>query len=232
MNQLAQLLILYLTTPQTDFYLSKIIKKSKDPTLEPYDITQLNVGSPSILGQPIDIAFKSVNIQGLSNIQIAKKDGKPDIQVAGDVVTFHAVRPNTEAPPAGVPTALTVNAQLELTANQQPSPLVPVVVTIDHGKLNGVFSATGDAAKADSVEITFTSASVTARESPDNIHFDLSHFESFLRPQVESYLKQKSTLKTLVDKMNAELAKPSVLASLSKSGTEAARGALKQMAPG
>lgn len=232
MNQLAELLILYLTTPSSNFYLPKILGGAKDPTLEPYRIDRLSAGSVTVLDQELDIALEQVDIRGISNVQIAKTDNQARVDVVGNTVTFHAVRPNTEAPPANVPTELVIDAQLEITAGGAPSPAVPVTVTIECATLTGAFTATGDPARSETIDITFTSAVVAATATSENIQFDLSQFDSFLRPQVESYLKEASTLASLIDRVNAELAKPSILAALGKSGTDAARSALGQLTSG
>ena len=113
-DPVVSLIITFLTTPATDFYLPKMLAKSKDPSLEPYTTSSIDLGSQNIMGLNMKLALKNVGITGITNVQIKKIGGKPDIQVVGEQVTFTAVRPNTEAPPPGVPTVITFNSDFEV----------------------------------------------------------------------------------------------------------------------
>jgi hypothetical protein len=232
MNQLSQLLILYLTTPSSDFYIPKIIANTKDPTLEPYRLKQVSIGSVDVLGQSIGITLLQVDIRGISNVQIARSNGQPRIDVDGDTVTFHAVRPNREAPPANIPAELTIDAQLQLTVAGEKSPTIPITCIVRDATITGVFLATGDPAQAQTVNISFSSATVASPANADNIRFDLSRLESFLKPQIESYLKAERTLTDLINRVNGELAKPEILKAVSKSATDAVRSALGNLLSG
>lgn len=228
-NQLANLLVLYLTTPATDFYVTKIIQKSSNPTLEPFNTNNIDLGSFSVMGSALSVSLESLSIRGLSNIQIAKENSKPKITINGDQITFYAVRPNTEAPPTGIPPNLIINTQIKITSDGDASPLVPIVITVLNGNLVGVFNASGDASIPDTVRIKFTIATVQADATPANITFDLSQLDSFTKPMIEGYLNQTSTLTMLIQKLNGELASQSVLNSLSQGATQAAQSTLQSI---
>ncbi|MCY4045397.1 MAG: hypothetical protein OXE99_09975 [Cellvibrionales bacterium] len=232
MNQLDQLLIIYLTTPASDFYLSKMLAKSTDPSLEPFTADTIDAGSFEFFGQSIDVSLTQLSIAGITNIQIEKNNGAPNIQVDGDQVTFVAERPNTEAPPANVPTDLVATGLLEITASGSESPAVPVTVTVKTGELTGVFNAIGDPMTPSSVAIDFTKLTLTTEATSSNIVVDLSQLDSVFKPQVDNLLKQPSTLASLVEKINEQINAQSVLTSVSGGATTAAQGALQSFAGG
>ncbi|WP_263081075.1 hypothetical protein [Endozoicomonas sp. Mp262] len=227
MNQLNQILIVYLTTPASDFYLSKMLAKSKDPSLEPFNASNVDAGSIDFYGQTIDVKLQDLSIAGLTNIQIEKKDGKPRIDINGDLVTFIANRPNTEAPPQGIPEKLIASGQLLIVAGGENSPLVPVTITVNTGQLTGTFSATGEPTQPDSVNIKFTNLTITTDATPENIVVDLSQLDSVFKPQIEELLKKPETLADLVGKLNDQVGTSSVLDAVSNAGTQAAQQALK-----
>jgi hypothetical protein len=229
MSQLSDILIVYLTMPESDFYLSKMLAKSTNPSLEPFQATNVDVASLSFFGQTIDIKLQDFSIAGLTNIQIEQESGKPKIEINGDTVTFVATLPNTEAPPVGVPTKLTAQGNLLIVAGGEASPLVPITITVNSGQLKGSFSATGDPSQPNSVNITFTKLDITTEATSSNIVVDLSQLNSMFKPQVEELLKKSPTLQNLVQELNRQVndAPSSVLASVSSAATQAAQQALK-----
>lgn len=229
MSQLNDILIVYLTTPESDFYLSKMLAKSTNPSLEPFKATNLDVASLSFFGQTIDIKLQDFSIAGLTNIQIEKENGQPKIEINGDVVTFIATFPNTEAPPVGVPRKLTAQGNLLIIAGGDSSPLVPIAITVSSGQLKGTFSATGDSNQPNSVNITFTKLDITTETTPSNIVVDLSQLNSMFKPQVEEILTKSSTLQNLVQELNRQVNTPSVLVAVSSAGTQAAQETLQSL---
>ncbi|WP_424101155.1 hypothetical protein [Moorena producens] len=227
MSQLNQILILYLTMPASDFYLSKMLAKSTNPSLEPFKADKVDVASLSFFGQTIDIKLQDFSIAGLTNIQIEKENGQPKIEISGDTVTFVATLPNTEAPPAGVPTKLTAQGNLLMIAGGEASPLVPITITVTSGQLQGTFTATGDPSQSNTVSITFTNLDITTEATSSNIVVDLSQLDSIFKPQVEELLQKPSTLEDLVKELNKQVNQQSVLAAVSSAGTQAAQDALK-----
>ena len=227
MSQLNQILIVYLTMPASDFYLSKMLAKSTNPSLEPFKADKVDAGSFSFFGQTVDIKLQDFSIAGLTNIQIEKENGQPKIEINGDTVTFVATLPNTEAPPADVPTKLTAQGNLLIIAGGEASPLVPITITVNSGQLKGTFSATGDPSQIDSVKINFTNLDITTETTSSNIVVDLSQLDSMFKPQVENLLQKPSTLEDLVQELNKQINEQSVLAAVSSAGTQAAQQALK-----
>ncbi len=224
-NALTNLLVIYLTTPETDFYLSKMIGQNKD--LNPLKTSQeINIGTFEFFNQKITPILHGVNVKGLDNIQIAKKDGKPDVEVSGGTVSFTAVRPNTGYPPKGATASLVVSTTLVLDAGGNASPPVAIKINVANGNLLGTFETSGDPSTPSSVGIKFTSLSVAAETTPKNIVVDLSQLKSVFRQSAEAFLKKESTLKTLVEQLNKELTKPEILASVSQAGTKAAQSSL------
>ena len=230
MNQLNQILIVYLTTPASDFYLSKMLAKSKDPSLEPFKASDVNAGSLDFFGQTIGIRLTNLSIAGLTNIQIEKDSGgKANITINGEQVTFVADRPNTEAPPVGVPSKLTATGEIIIVAGGEDSPAVPVTITVNTGQLTGTFDATGDPTNPGSVNIQFTSLGISTEADASNIVVDLSKLDSVFKPQVEELLQKPSTLADLVEKLNDQVNASSVLAAVSTAGTQAAQQALNSV---
>lgn len=230
MNQLDQLLIVYLTTPASDFYLSKMLAKSEDPSLEPFTAQDVDAGSFEFFGQDISVTLKSLSIAGLTNLQIEKNaEGQPNITVNGDNVTFVADRPNTEAPPTGVPTNLVATGDLVIVAGGEDSPPVPVTITVSTGQLTGTFTATGDPTTPDTVGIAFTQLSITTEATASNIVVDLSKLDSAFKPQVEELMQKSSTLEDLISKLNEQINASSVLTAVSSAATNAAQSALSSL---
>ncbi|MDJ0676706.1 MAG: hypothetical protein QNJ36_15230 [Calothrix sp. MO_167.B42] len=227
MSQLNQILIVYLTVPASDFYLTKMLAKSTNPSLEPFKAGKVDVGSLSFFGQKINIKLQDFSIAGLTNIQIEKENGQPKVEISGDTVTFVATFPNTEASPANVPTKLTAQGNLLIIAGGEASPLVPIKIMVNGGQLKGTFSATGNPKQIDSVNIKFTNLNMTTETNSSNIVMDLSQLDSMFKPQVEEILKKPSTLEDLVQNLNQQVNEQSVLAAVSSAGTQSAQQALK-----
>jgi hypothetical protein len=229
MNQLADLLVLYLTNPSTDFYLPKIIQQSGNPTLEPFDAANIDLGSFDLMKSTVSVRLQDLEITGMSNVQVVKQNGVPVISVNDNQVTFQANRPNTESPPVGVPVNLIFDAQLVVTAKGSPSPPVPVVVTITNTTIDGVFTATGDSGNPGTVAIRFLQLKISADATPANIQFDVSKLNSFIKPQLVSWLAAPATLNKIITEMNTQLNSTTVLNALNQSATKMAQSTLKSI---
>lgn len=229
MNQRDQLLIIYLTLPASDFYITKLIRKSENPVLEPFTLSDLNAGTISIFGQNIGVVLKNISVAGLSNIQVAKTGNKPQITENPDgSITFVAVRPNTEAPPAGVPTDLTINTTIYLDAQGVPSPPIPAVVTVHSATLTGTFRSSGDVTVPSSVTVRFTSLVLKAPTGSENVGITLN-VDSVFKPQVMQLLQQPSTQQDILNEINNKLNAADVLNAVSNAATQGAQNALKNM---
>lgn len=223
-----KLLIIYLTKPQTAFYLSKIILKADSPRLEPYQAAGLDLGELEVAGLRVGVKLANINIQGMSNIQIKKEGVNPAISLNGSEVTFYADRPNTEAPPAGIPQLMIFDADLLLfKASGEPLDKGQLHVEIKNAELAGVFNATSADGKAATVNIEFTKLVLQkALDQPGNITAVLN-IKSFIKQALNKIINKQSTLQKLVDGLNDKLQDPGILQAISKGATDAAREALR-----
>ncbi|VAW70653.1 hypothetical protein MNBD_GAMMA09-3632 [hydrothermal vent metagenome] len=224
-DPLIELLILYLTTPSSNFYLSKLIQQSSSPVLEPLSIDNISLGNQSILGVKLSLKLQNAEVAGLSSIQIKETAGKPDIQVNGNRVTFEAQHPNTQSPPIGVPPILTINSGFIVTPESGPEITGTIVITVNAFSIQGVFSAASSDGHADKVIIDFKSLDMNTQATPDNININLkihSAFSSF----INQILKQPPILEKIVDGIKNKLNAENVLSSISQQATKAARSAL------
>ena len=226
------LVVTFLTIPATDFYLPKLLAQSTDPNLEPYTSSSIDLGSHSVMGMNMAFSLKDATITGITNVQIKKNGGKPDIQIAGNQVTFTATRPNTEAPPAGVPTEITINSGFEVVVpapNSKSQTLTgSAVVTVKDADILGVFDATSEDGSPSKAVITFRSLEIDGPATPENINIIVqldSAFEAFINQVGNS----PQVLEKIANNINSQLRSISVLNALSKAGTDAARAAVKQM---
>ncbi|WP_346882203.1 hypothetical protein [uncultured Algibacter sp.] len=221
-------LILYLTQPNSKFYISKLIAGSTKPQLEPFKDSSLDLGPQTILGETMNFSLKNLVVQGLSNVQVVKNGGKPEITVNGNNVTFTAKIPNTEAPPTNIPKVLTLVTSLNVTPKNTPAFGGNLTVTVKTANLIGSFDATSVDGTPQKAEISFDKLQISASASSSNINIDLemnSPFTSF----IESILSQEAIINRIMSGVNATVNQPNVLGALSNYATITAREALKNM---
>lgn len=227
-NSFSQLLIIYLTTPPSDFYLSKIVRSSSNPTLEPFTASELSLGSQSVLGVSMALSLQNISIQGLSNVQIKKNNGKPVITVNGNDVNFVAEMPNTEAPPDNVPNQLTISAGLLVVPDGTPSFKGGLYITIKSSELTGNFTATSSDGTAGQVQVNYTSLAIGAVADKSNITITLTldSADSQMSPFISSILNQNAILSRIVSGVADALNQPNILQAISQYSTIAARNVL------
>lgn len=224
-DPIIKLLIVFLTTPSSNFYIAKLIQQSKSPVLEPLQAANINLGSQNILGVSIALDLQNVNVAGLANIQIAESDGKPQIQVNGSDVKFTAEHPNTQAPPTGVPKRLTLQSNFIATPASSPKISGSATITVNEFSLEGEFSATSSDGSADKVNIDFKRLQIDAAASANNITIDLK-LNSTFAPFINQILKQAGVLSRIIEGVQQTLNSANVLSSISQAATQAARTAL------
>ncbi len=217
-----------LTTPETDIYLWKLIQQSKDPDLEPFTSPRLDLGKHPVLGQDWAFALTDVKVDGISNVEIPKPGGKPDVEVTGSTVLFTAVRPNTESPPPGVPASLLANSGLEITPpGDRPIP-GKSSVTVDKAKLIGVFDATSDTGQVDAtVVLKFTSLAIEAQTGA-NITTTID-IDSVFKGFINKVMNKPDTQLKILAELSKQLQSKQVLDGVSSAATKAARDAIKKL---
>lgn len=230
-SQLVALLENLLLTPTSDFYLSKVLHDPGQGGADPLHVDAVDLGTVSVAGIPMAISLTDLTVKGLSNVQVILTDGKPDIQVDGNTVTFGAKLPNTQSGytrPADVPEKLEMNGTLNVTINGTGMPPGTVAVTMASiNPLRGVFEATEDqGGKLDTARITFRSVSVTAEETPADITITVNVDTAFCAT-INEVLNHKTYYAEIFDQLNARLAE--AMDGLSSTATEAARKALSNM---
>ena len=228
-DPIIQLLIQFLTKPQSDFYLSKVLMKMDDPKLEPFTFVNLDLGTQTILGLNFRFNLPVGSISGIPNLQIEKEGGVPRIIVDGNNVKFWAEHPNTEAPPPGVPDVLTMESDFVVTPEGEPPlPQGHIQVLVNDFKLIGDFEATSPDGKPENVVIAFNSFLVEAAATSDNIKIKLT-LDSTFTPFINQILNSPAVLQRIVDGVKGKVNSPDILRSISEAGTQAARSALKQI---
>lgn len=222
-DPIVTLLIIYLTTPQTDLYLPKLIGGSSSPRLDPLVLSDIDLGSQNVLGLSMGMRLTNVVVTGLSNCQIPKTDGTPQVEVNGNAVTFDAVLPNTEAPPPNIPTVVGINAGFALQLPGGTSTTGSVAVQVKTSTLHGCFTATSDDGTAEKANLAFSTLGLRA-ELGANIVTQVQMDTSFLAI-INSVCNKPNIQQMMLDKINSALADPGHLQALSQQATAAARSA-------
>lgn len=224
-NPFNQLLIVFLTTPSSNFYLSKLILGSTNPTLEPFNISEIDLGKQNILGTNIAIALTKLHVTGISNIQVEKKGGKPVITINGNDVTFVAQTPNTEAPPKNIPKEIILKSDLNITSDGVPPIVGSITIQVKTSTITGDFTATSSDGTPKTVNVDFTKLGLSATSNNDNIAIKInlnSPFSSF----ITSIFNQSVIQQKIISAIGSQINQSSVLKAISKYSTEAARNAL------
>lgn len=227
-NPFNQLLIAYLTTPSSDFYLSKLILGSTNPTLEPFKASKVDLGNQNILGTEIAITLTNLDVVGISNVQVEKKDAKPVITISGNDVTFIAQTPNTEAPPKNIPKEITLTSDLNLISNGVPPIVGTITIQIKTSTITGSFVATSSDGTPQTVNVDFTKLGLSATSDNQNIAININ-VNSPLSSFINSVFSQAIIQQKIITAIGSQINQPPVLQAISKYSTEAARKALGNM---
>lgn len=215
------LLIAFLTTPASDFYLSKLIGQSISPRLEPLQAGDIDLGSQRILGTRLDMSLRNVSLSGLSSIQIARSGAQTEITVEGNRVSFTALHPNTEAPPPGISPMLTLRG--DFIASMAGTPLSgQFEVTLADLAVQGTFRVSCSDGQVSGVTVSFESLNLNLPATPSNVKITVSLASSFT-PSLNKLLNSADIIGKIVDAIKAALTAPAILAALSAAATEGAR---------
>lgn len=230
-SQLVELLENMLLTPASDFYLSSILHNPNGEALDPRHVDDLDLGTIELMGLTIGLDVKNLEVHGLSNTQVKfDAQGNPLIVVAGSQVTFHAKLPNTQdgyVRPPDVPAQAQATGELYVTLMGKPMPPGTIAITIASiDDLTGVFTATTEQdGKLDTAVINFSKIAVT--EQPGGVAMKVTvDLATAFRDSINYVLNQPDMQKTILEQVNAKLASPDVLSSLSSVATAEARKAL------
>ncbi|GAB5447536.1 hypothetical protein [Gymnodinialimonas sp.] len=223
-DPVVKLLIVFLTTPSSNFYLSKLLGQSTSPKLEPLAAGNISLGSQPVAGIPFDMSLSNVVITGLSSIQVAKSGGAPEISVSGSRVAFTAEHPNTEAPPPGVPSQLTLEGNFK--ASGAGTKLDGTFkVTVADLTIKGAFDATSSNGQASGVVVDFKSLDLNVPATTQNVKITLglnSNFTAF----INEILNTPDIIAQIMGAVKSELSSPTILSGLSQAATQGARSAL------
>jgi hypothetical protein len=225
-----QYLIMFLTSPSSDFYVPKLIRQSKSPPLEPFTQARNDLGEHRIEGMQMSIVLTNLKARGLSNIEVKKEN----IHLSGDQVAFAAHHPNTEAPlPADVPAELKISTDISVTLQGTNEPLPGSLdMTVKHFTLNGVFNATLERPNAWNTAVTiFTRLQLEAEANASNVQV-VVNIDSAFASLINEALGQPNVVSMVLEKVNQDLNTPPVLSEVSAHGTTAARSALGKLTGG
>jgi hypothetical protein len=226
-NAFAELLVIYLTTPSTDFYLSKLLGNASNPRLEPLTIPYIDLGKKTIMGESLRFELKNLVVNGLSNVEVSKNNDVPKVIVNGNLVDFSAQLPNKEAPPAGISSSLTISAQLVITDD---SPMYgTITIVINSSALTGTFKATSSDGSVQKCEVVFSKFNVSADTGAGNFKITVN-LNDPLSGFISAVLNQPGLVSQMVGSVNAQINQPPILKSLSDYATTAARTSLNMNA--
>lgn len=230
-NQLVEILQNMLFTPASDFYISKLLHGPEQESLDPCNVAMIDLGSFDVMGIPFEVVIKNFNVKGLSNTQIRfNQQGKPEVVVDGNKVSFTAKQPNTQAGyqrPPDVPAQVKALGELHINIGGSQMPPGTLAVTIKAtDALRGVFTGQEEIeGQLDSVSITFSALSLHPAVSDDTIEV-VAELDTAFLTVINEILNRESTKQVLLDEVNAFLASAQTLASLSQKATTQARLAL------
>lgn len=226
-SPICELLVNYLITPGSDFYLSTILYSSSGNSLDPLSISNIDLGTFTIEGVPVGVEFSDVSVRGLSNVQVIMNGDQPDVTIDGSTVTFNATLPNVQQGyqrPPSVPTTLQLNGTLNVTIGGEAMPSGTISATV-----NTISDAVAVWTLTDGgnlITITFSSASVTADTTTSNMKITVS-IDSGFGPTLNQILNTPQVYSLIIQQLNDELAQSSILSQLSQTATNAARKALQ-----
>lgn len=233
-NQLVQILLNMLLTPASDFYVSKLLHSPEYESLDPCTLMEIDLGSFDVSGIPIEVVIKNLHVKGLSNTQVGfNQQGKPDVVVDGNKVSFTAKQPNTQAGyerPSDVPAQVEALGELNINiaGSQMPSGSLRITITATD-EIRGVFTAEEEIeGQLDSAKITFSAFSLHPPVSDNTIEVCAELDTAFLTV-INEVLNRESSKQSLMGKINDFLASAPTLASLSQKATEQARLALADL---
>lgn len=225
-SSICEILVNYLITPGSEFYLSTILYDPDGGSLDPLTISSIDLGTFTVEGVPIGISLSAVTVAGLSNVQVIMNGGQPDVTIDGSTVTFNATLPNQQTGyqrPAGVPATLQMNGTLNVTIGGEIMPPGTITAAVDTiSDVKAVWTLT-DENKL--ITITFSSAGVTADETTSNMDITVV-IQSVFAPTINQILNTPDVYDKILQQLNDQLAQPGVLEQLSQTATTAARKAL------
>lgn len=230
-DQLVQILQNMLFTPASDFYVSKLLHSPDQDAIDPCSIAEIDLGTFDVMGFPVEIVIKNLNIKGLSNTQIRfDQQDRPEVVVVGNKVSFAAKQPNTQMGyerPSDVPDQVQALGELHITiggGSISPGSLSITIKATD--EIIGVFTAEEEIeGNLKSAKITFSVLSLHPSVSGDTIEVVADLETAFLKV-INDILNRESSKQALLDEMNTFLASAQTLASFSQKATEQARLAL------
>jgi len=225
-SPIAEILVNFLITPSSDFYLSTMLYSPSGNSLDPLNISDINLGTFCIEGVQIGLDFSNVTVNGLSNVQVIMKGKLPDVTIDGGTVTFNATLPNLQQGykrPPDVPSTLQMSGTLNVTIAGQQMPPGCIAASV-----NTISDAVAVWTISDSdglVTITFSSVTVTADATTSNMTIVVT-IDSGFKQTINQLLNTPDIYRQILQQLNSELAKSSTLGQLSKTATTAARKAL------
>lgn len=215
-----------MTDPNSKVYLPQIIMGTTNPSLNPYTMDKLDLGTQNVGGVELDILLTNIAIAGIPNVSVSPKDGG-SIVLTGLNVALIAQFCKLNPPPTGIGSTLSLssNFQLSFTGNQLTGSLV---VLIDQATLNAQMVISGDQLINIITTVSSVNAAVpsTATITP-TITFDGGQ-GGFWSQLFQNFLKKPDTITAIVGKINEQLNTQSVIASLSTELTTVFQNAIRQ----
>jgi hypothetical protein len=215
-----------MTDSNSKVYLPQILLDTKSPSLNPYTMATLDLGTQNIGGVDIDVLLTNIVINGIPNVSVRPQDGG-SFMLTGLNAAIIAQFSKLSPPPPGVtPTlALSGNFTLAFPGNQLTGKLS---LLIDQAALNAKMVLSGDQLINIITTVVSLQASVpvTATISP-TITFD-SGGGDFWATLFKKFIKKPSTIDAIVGRINDELNTQSTISSLSSELSTIFQNAIRQ----
>jgi hypothetical protein len=214
-----------LADPNSKVYLPQVLLQTSNPSLNPYTMSSLNLGSQNIGGVQINVLLTNVVIGGIPNVTVAQNQGGV-FTLVGLNATMTTQFGLLSPPPPGVATTLSFAADFTLSfpGNQLTGSLS---ISISQAALTALMVISGD--QLLNIVITLNSlvsaVPATAIITPVVTFNPASDFWSTL---FQNFLKKQSTVTTIVGQINQQISAPSLLASLSSELTTVLQNAIQK----
>lgn len=215
-----------LSDPASKVYLPGIILSTSNPSLNPYTVSSLDLGSQSFgSGITVDVSLSNMSITGLANITVAAGAGG-SLQLTGLNIALVSQFCKLSPPPPGVSSTIALNTRFTLSSQVAGSISGSFSVTLNAAALNAALMLSGNSLTDIVITLTSLAVSVPATVTVDpHITFD-GGGGGLWATLFQNYLKQQSTIQSIVTQLNGVIGQN--LEQLSTELTKILQNALQQ----
>jgi hypothetical protein len=217
-----------MTDPKSKVYLPQILLDTKSPSLNPYTMDMLDLGTQKVAQVDIAVMLTGITINGIPNVSVSRQQGGSfalDGMNAAITAQFGKLQP----PPPGVTNSLVLNSSFSLSfpGNQLTGKLE---LSIGQASLTAQIVLSGDQLINISTSIISlqTAIPVSATIIPD-IKFDGGDDKYvFWKNFFANFIKKQTTIDTIVTRINGEINAENVRDTLGSELGEIFRNAIRQ----